>query len=109
MAVSDRVRCAERVWRIEQDDFSRHLVLNALVDIQTNRRGLIILNDSLFDADGCVTMLLYALKRCSKCLVPERKLLFVVVDPVIRTRTQKRMLSFEMRMLSEAQRAPPSR
>jgi hypothetical protein len=58
MAVSNRVHCAESVRRVEQDDFSRHLVLDALVDIQADRRGLIILNDSFFDADGCIPVLL---------------------------------------------------
>lgn len=52
-------------------------------------------------------MLLYTFKRCFERLVSKLEFLLVVVDPVIRTRTKKRMLSFEMRMLSEAQLAPP--
>lgn len=52
-------------------------------------------------------MLFDTFKRCFERLVPKLELLFVVVDPVIRTRTKKRVLSFEMRMLSEAQLAPP--
>jgi hypothetical protein len=69
MAVSNRVHCAESVRRVEQDDFRRHLVLDALVDVQPDRRRLIVLNDSFFDADGSIPMLLDTFERSAKSLV----------------------------------------
>jgi hypothetical protein len=54
-------------------------------------------------------MLLHTFQRCSKRLVPKLEFVLVVVDPVVGARTEKRVLALEMRMLPEAQRAPPLR
>jgi hypothetical protein len=48
-------------------------------------------------------MLLYTFERCAKRLVAILEFLLVIVDPVIRTRTEEGMLSLEMRMLLESQ------
>ena len=83
MSIRDSVSHTKRVGGVEQYDFSRHLELNTLVDVQTHRTGLVILDDSFFNADRSVPMLLHSFYGSTKRLVPKRKLFFVVVDPVI--------------------------
>jgi hypothetical protein len=86
-----------------------HLVLDALVDVETERGGLVVLVDSFVDTDCCVAVLFYTLNGGLKRLESEAELFFVVVDPVIGTRTKKRMPTFQMRVLPEAQLTPPLR
>jgi hypothetical protein len=84
-----------------------HSVLNALIDVQSQGCSFIILDNPFGDTNRCVAMLLYSFERRTKSLIAKPKFFFVVVDPVIRTRTEERMLPLEMRMLVEAQLAPP--
>jgi hypothetical protein len=64
-----------------------HPVLEALVDVHPESCGFIILHNPFFDTDRRIPMLFNTFKRGLKRLVPKRKLLFVVVDPVVGART----------------------
>jgi hypothetical protein len=52
---------AESVGGEIENDFRRHLPGDALVDVEAERCGLVVLNESLFDRNCCVTMLLNSL------------------------------------------------
>src|SRR4051812_5758539 len=108
MAIGDSVNGSERVRRIEQNHFRLHLILKTLIDVQTNGGFFVVLIDAFLNADGGITMLFYTFQCRAQSLEAKLQLLFVIVDPVIRTWTQKGVLTLKMRMPPEAQRGPPS-
>src|SRR3954463_15138904 len=103
ITVADSVNSAKSVRTVVKNDLCLHSKLNALVDIKPHRGFLVVLKFSFLDRDGGVAMLLHALQRRSQGFIAEGEFLIIVIYPVIRTRTKKRMLPLEMRMRFEAQ------
>src|SRR4051812_21951276 len=103
ITVTDSIHSAKSVRAEVKNDLCLHSKLNALVDIKPHRGFLVVLKFSFLDRDGGVAMLLHALQRRSQGFIAEGEFLIIVIYPVIRTRTKKRMLPLEMRMRFEAQ------
>src|SRR3954447_19894659 len=101
--ITDSVHSAKSIRAEVKNDLWLHSKLNALVDVQPHCGFLVVLKFSFLDRDGGVAMLLHALQRRSQGFISEGEFLIIVIYPVIRTRTKKRMLPLEMRMRFEAQ------
>jgi len=71
MTIGNGVNRSERIRRVEQNHLSLHLVLKALIDVQTNRSSLVILVNTFFNTDRRITMLFYTFQCGAQSLEPK--------------------------------------